>query len=232
MGREGDAMETSLDRIRKILQDEDARYVYADSVCNAFISAQLRELRDDRGMSQVDLAELIGTKQSGISRLEKADYSAWKIDTLRKIARAFHVRLRISFEDFGTLPEDMRRFTAKQLTPRAFEDDPVFKESFENVAPLDSSVERSLAWMERIRQLVDSGAIEVGSSPGRAGMMSGTIISPEPISALTSTASASGFPTTVTAQVKKKNVIVLPKRNVRSNYVRREKRTATGTKTG
>jgi hypothetical protein len=40
--------------------------------------------------------------------LEKADYATWKIETLRKLARAFGVRLRISFDEFGTLPPDLR----------------------------------------------------------------------------------------------------------------------------
>ena len=77
-------------------------------------------------MSQQELADAIGTKKSGISRLENANYSSWKVETLRKLARAFGVRLRISFEEFGTLIPEIEGLE-KRLRPRKFEDDPVFK---------------------------------------------------------------------------------------------------------
>src|ERR1700751_4579282 len=107
----GDVMNNLLERLRKMFQDEGARYAYADSTVNAFVAAQIKRLREEREFSQEELAQLIGTKQSGISRLEKADYSSWKIETLRKLARAFGVRLKISFEEFGTLPRDIEGFT-------------------------------------------------------------------------------------------------------------------------
>jgi transcriptional regulator with XRE-family HTH domain len=113
-------------RLTETLRDENGRYVYADTVTNAFVSAQIKALREDRALSQEDLAQLIGTKQSGISRVERADYSAWRIETLRKIARAFGVRLRIRFEEFGTLLDEVGGFTNKHLLPRRFEQDPVF----------------------------------------------------------------------------------------------------------
>ena len=74
-------------RLSKSLANEEARYAYADSVTNAFVAAQIKALREKRGFSQDELAGLIGTKQSGISRLERADYSSWKVETLRKLAR-------------------------------------------------------------------------------------------------------------------------------------------------
>jgi hypothetical protein len=73
------------------------------------------------------LAALIGTKQSGISRLQSRDYSAWKVETLRKLAKAFGVRLRISFEEFGTITDDIASFNQGNLVPRKFSEDPEFK---------------------------------------------------------------------------------------------------------
>ncbi len=118
-----------IEQLKHSLATEEARYAYADTVTNAFVSAQIKALREDRELSQEELAELIGTKQSGISRLERADYSAWKIETLRKLARAFGVRLRIGFEEFGTLIEDIGSFKEKNLLPHKFEDDPTFKDN-------------------------------------------------------------------------------------------------------
>ncbi|MSV35024.1 MAG: XRE family transcriptional regulator [Bryobacterales bacterium] len=119
-------MEELTARIKKNLANEETRYVYADTVVNAFIAAQIKALRDDRDLSQQELASLIGTKQSGVSRLERADYSSWKVETLRKLARAFGVRLRIRFEEFGTLLDEMRGFYNKNLLPRNYRDDPIF----------------------------------------------------------------------------------------------------------
>jgi len=120
-------MEGVIERLKRDLQDEEARYVYADTVTNAFVAAQIKGLREERGLNQEQLAALIGTQQSGVSRLEKADYSAWKVETLRKLAKALGVRLRIRFEEFGTLPDEIGGFDDKNLLPRRFEDDPVFK---------------------------------------------------------------------------------------------------------
>jgi transcriptional regulator with XRE-family HTH domain len=114
------------DELRESFKDEDVRYTYAEGFLNAFIAAQIKTLRGD--MSQQELADLVGTKQSGISRLENVNYSAWKVETLRKLARAFHLRLRISFEEFGTLIPDIENFNTANLSRRRFEDDPAFGE--------------------------------------------------------------------------------------------------------
>jgi transcriptional regulator with XRE-family HTH domain len=117
-----------LDRLgQDFKEDVEGRYAYVDALSNAFVSAQIKALREDRELSQEELAGLIGTKQSGISRLERPDYSTWKVETLRKLARAFGVRLRISFEEFGTIVDDLSSFDPEKLSPKRFEDDRAFK---------------------------------------------------------------------------------------------------------
>jgi transcriptional regulator with XRE-family HTH domain len=114
--------------LKEDLKNEEGRHAYADAVTNAFIAAQIKALREARGLTQTDLAERMGTKQSGVSRLQRMDYSSWKVETLRKLARAFGVRLRMRFEEFGTLPDEINGFDEKNLAPRKFQDDPAFKE--------------------------------------------------------------------------------------------------------
>ena len=80
-------------------------------------------------MTQQELADKIGTKQAGISRLENVNYSAWKTETLRKIARALSVRLRITFETFGTLLDEAERCRKETLQRPDFENDPAFGEA-------------------------------------------------------------------------------------------------------
>jgi len=65
------------------------------------IAEQIYELRTKAGLTQKQLANLVGTKQSVISRLEDADYDRYSLPTLMKIAIALHRKLEVSF-----VPED------------------------------------------------------------------------------------------------------------------------------
>jgi transcriptional regulator with XRE-family HTH domain len=123
-----------IERLKTEFNSEDARYAYADTVTNAFLTGQIKALREERDLTQEQLAELVGTQQSGVSRWLNSGFSTCKVETLRKFARAYGVRLRISFEEFGTLPSDVGDFTKERLAPRKFEDDPAFKEQPQEVA--------------------------------------------------------------------------------------------------
>jgi len=101
-------------------QDEDARYAYADSFLNTRVAAQIKALREQRGLTQQALAEAVGTQQGGISRLENVNYSSWKTETLRKLARALGVRLHISFETFSDLLDDVETFERRSLERATF----------------------------------------------------------------------------------------------------------------
>ncbi len=114
-----------LQNLRIEFQDENARYAYVEAYLNASIAAEIKAHRGN--LSQQELADKIGTKQSGISRLENANYSSWKVDTLRKLARAFGLRLRISFEEFGTIAPEIETFGTGVLKKRSFDNDPAFK---------------------------------------------------------------------------------------------------------
>lgn len=61
----------------------------------ADIAAQIYELRQQANLSQKQLAELIGTTQSVISRLEDADYTGHSLEMLRRIAQALHCSLQV-----------------------------------------------------------------------------------------------------------------------------------------
>lgn len=145
--------------LREEFRDKDYRYAYAEDFLNTFVATQIRVLREERNLKQEDLAQLIGTKQSGISRLENVNYSAWKTDTLRKIAKALGVRLRISFETFGTLLDDSARFSSENLERPEFEDDPVFQE--EQIAESEPSIDQvSIAKMLEQRPIQNLASIK------------------------------------------------------------------------
>jgi transcriptional regulator with XRE-family HTH domain len=111
------------------LRDSDYRYAYAESFLNTKIAAQIKTLREQRGMKQAEVGAAIGTPQSGYSRFEDANHSVWKTDTLWKIAKALDVRLNISFETFGSLIDDKEHFTKESLQRPSFDNDQTFTES-------------------------------------------------------------------------------------------------------
>jgi transcriptional regulator with XRE-family HTH domain len=113
------------DELREELKDPEYREAYADDYLNTYIATQIQVLREQRNLSQQELAELIGTKQPGISRLENVNHSKWKTETLQKIAHALDVRLKISFETYGDLLIDGEKFSRKALERPTFADDPV-----------------------------------------------------------------------------------------------------------
>lgn len=69
---------------------------------NSDIAEQIYELRTQASLSQKQLAKLIGTTQSVISRLEDADYNGHSLVMLRKIGAALHQRVQVQF-----VPEDL-----------------------------------------------------------------------------------------------------------------------------
>src|ERR1700720_3189110 len=115
-------------RLKRQLRNRQFRHAYADEHLNLSISTQLKAIREKQKMSQSALAEKIGTKQTGISRIESANYDRWRIALLRRLAEAFDLRLRVSFEEFGTLWKEVDTFSRESLERHTFGDDPEFKE--------------------------------------------------------------------------------------------------------
>lgn len=64
---------------------------------NADIAQKIYDLRTNSGVSQRELAELVGTTASVICRLENADYDGHSLAMLHRIAAALGHRVEISF---------------------------------------------------------------------------------------------------------------------------------------
>ena len=62
------------------------------------VAQMLYVLRTDAGLTQKELAELIETTQSVISRLEDADYEGHSLTMLRRIAKALDKTLTVRIE--------------------------------------------------------------------------------------------------------------------------------------
>lgn len=63
------------------------------------VAQAIYDLRTAASLSQQQLAELLGTKRSAISRLEDADYEGHSMAMLRRIAQALGKRVVVGFVD-------------------------------------------------------------------------------------------------------------------------------------
>jgi ribosome-binding protein aMBF1 (putative translation factor) len=86
-----------LDKLEEKLLQKDAslteEFERADQAWN--IALQMHELRKKSGLTQSQLAKLVGTKQSNIARIESADYTGYTMKTLEKVTKALHARLEV-----------------------------------------------------------------------------------------------------------------------------------------
>jgi transcriptional regulator with XRE-family HTH domain len=80
---------------RYIKGDPDRKAALEAERVNAEVARMIYDLRTDAGLSQEELAELIGTTQSVISRLEDADYEGHSLSMLNRIARILNQKLTV-----------------------------------------------------------------------------------------------------------------------------------------
>jgi ribosome-binding protein aMBF1 (putative translation factor) len=78
------------------LQKPDFRAAYDAEDQRIELVLQIVKLRQQRGMTQADLAKAIGTRQANVSRLERLDANL-TLGTLEKVAQALGVNLQIGF---------------------------------------------------------------------------------------------------------------------------------------
>ncbi|MBT6069408.1 helix-turn-helix transcriptional regulator [Candidatus Peregrinibacteria bacterium] len=91
-------MEKYLNLKSRLLKDEKIKREYDALGLEFAIAGAIIEKRLKNGLTQAELAEKIGTKQSAISRLESGAYNP-SITFLQKIAKALNLDLTISFSN-------------------------------------------------------------------------------------------------------------------------------------
>ena len=105
---------TSFDRyLERKLQDADfrARFEAADQAWD--IALQLSALRQARGLTQKQVAEMLGTKQQAIARLEDPAYSGHSLSMVRKYVEALGASL-----DVTIVPAEVIGAYAAQRSPK------------------------------------------------------------------------------------------------------------------
>ena len=99
----------------------DYRRAYAEGYLGSRLALQITILRQQRGMTQEDLAKAAGTTTKTIRSYETDGNERWDIPTLQKIAAALDVWLKISFEGFETLWREANNLTIGELRRPTFE---------------------------------------------------------------------------------------------------------------
>lgn len=78
-------------------RDAQLRKDIAEANVNFRVAQLIYDARTAAGLTQQRLADLIGTRQSVIARLEDADYQGHSLTMLARIAEALHRQLEVAF---------------------------------------------------------------------------------------------------------------------------------------
>lgn len=92
---------TKTDDALKIIEnltssDPELEEMVREASLNAAVAQLIYEARTKAGLTQQQLADRIGTKQSVIARLEDADYEGHSLSMLQRIAGALNQRVEIN----------------------------------------------------------------------------------------------------------------------------------------
>jgi transcriptional regulator with XRE-family HTH domain len=117
------------------------------------VSAQVQALRRQRGLTQEELAEKVKTKQPRISSVETPPDGDrppnWEVDTLDRIAQALGTRLKITFETYGSLVEELDAVTSDSLRRPEVANDPILFPKPGMPAPDPTAPERT-RWLQEL----------------------------------------------------------------------------------
>jgi predicted transcriptional regulator len=92
MKKTNDAMKI----IHKMMKEDiELQEMLRESSLNAQVSQIIYDARKQAGLTQKQLADLVGTTQSVIARLEDADYEGHSLSMLARIAAALNQKVEI-----------------------------------------------------------------------------------------------------------------------------------------
>jgi len=84
--------------LNRRLRDPEFAAEYHEARKRASLGLKIAKLRSAQGLSQSELAVRLNTTQSVISRYESADYSSYRLDTLKRLAEALGGELVVDIE--------------------------------------------------------------------------------------------------------------------------------------
>lgn len=93
---------------RMIGNDAELRRMVEEESVNARVAQIIYDARKKAGLTQKELAGLVGTRQPVIARLEDADYQGHSLSMLNRIANALDLRLTIQLTAAGRQADSSR----------------------------------------------------------------------------------------------------------------------------
>ncbi len=131
------AIDDEKGRVLEPFLDKDYRDTYLDGFVKGLVAIQIRALREQFGLSQVEYAQKLGMTQSVVSRLEDTEYGGITVNTLLKIAKENNVALNIGFTDYmSVLQKDLRAEALK--VDDIFESYEKYKTAYSVPAPVET----------------------------------------------------------------------------------------------
>lgn len=94
--------------------DPQLRRMVEQGMVYAELAQAIYDARNDAGLTQQKLADLVGTTQSAIARLEDADYNGHSLSMVQRIADALGRRVEVKLVPLKRAP---RRSGASTLRP-------------------------------------------------------------------------------------------------------------------
>ncbi len=84
-------------RLREDLKDPEFKAHYQEERQSLKLAMKIANLREKKGLSQQQMAKLMGTSQQAVSRIESGEYEGFTLKTLEKIAEATGTKVKIEF---------------------------------------------------------------------------------------------------------------------------------------
>ncbi|MGH8071334.1 MAG: helix-turn-helix transcriptional regulator [Candidatus Entotheonellia bacterium] len=105
------------------LQSKKFRDAFVSSRVSNTLALQIRAMRQERGWSQAYLAELLGTSQNAVWRLESPQYGKYSTTTLKRLASIFDVGLAVWLVPFSKLVDRVTHLSTDDILVPSFDND-------------------------------------------------------------------------------------------------------------
>lgn len=107
----------------KSMANPEYRRAFADEMVGTGLAFQIRRMREAKGWTQEDVAQLTKKAQETISQWENPNYGRYSLSTLKQLGGAFDVALLVRFVSFGELADWTMDVTRHRLTPASYEEE-------------------------------------------------------------------------------------------------------------
>jgi hypothetical protein len=112
-----------LSNLSEQFHDKQYRDGYVAAHTRSVLARQMRNFRGD--LSQGEFGELIGKRQTVVSRLENPSYGAWQLRTMFDVAKKMGVAVFVRFVDFPTFLKYSGDLSDNALRPQAYNEDAI-----------------------------------------------------------------------------------------------------------